>query len=235
MIRVAVAGALGRMGTVARAALANAPGSIAYAGGYARTAGESERITDDLEQLFARGVDVLLDLTTRPGSIEISMSAAAHGVRPVIGVSGWTQDERNALAVRLNERGIGGLLVPNFSLGAALMMRLAEEAARYFPDAEIVEMHHAGKKDAPSGTAAMTADRIAHVAGKRPPIHSVRLPGLVAHQEVLFGGTGELLSVRHDSFSRECFVPGMFASVRAVMHARGLVVGLDEVLEMTQP
>ena len=235
MIRVAVAGALGRMGTVARAALEHSTGSISYAGGFARKSVPDEKITGDLEQLFARGVDVLLDLSTRPGSVEISMAAASHGVRPVIGASGWTEDERNALAARLHERAIGGILVPNFSLGAVLMMRLAEEAAKYLPDAEILEMHHAGKKDAPSGTAAATADRIARVAGKRPPIHSVRLPGMVAHQEVLFGGTGEMLSVRHDSFSRECFVPGMFASIRAVMHARGLIVGLDEVLEMTQP
>jgi 4-hydroxy-tetrahydrodipicolinate reductase len=234
MIRVAVAGALGRMGHVARAALANATGSIEYAGGYARSAVPNERITDDLEKLLADEVDVLLDLSTRPGSVEISMSAAAHGVRPVIGASGWTQEERNELGAVLNARGIGGLLVPNFSLGAVLMMRLAEEAARFFPDAEIVEMHHSGKKDAPSGTAAMTAERIGRVAGKRPPIHSVRLPGLVAHQEVLFGGTGELLSVRHDSFSRECFVPGMFVAIRSVMHARGLVVGLDEALELTR-
>jgi 4-hydroxy-tetrahydrodipicolinate reductase len=222
------------MGCVARAALAHSSGSIEYVGGYARTANESERITDDLEQLFARGVDVLLDLTTRPGSVEIAMSAAVHGVRPVIGASGWTQDERNVLAACLNERGIGGLLVPNFSLGAALMMRLAEQAAQYFSASEIIELHHAGKKDAPSGTAAATADRIARVSGKRPPIHSVRLPGLVAHQEIVFGGTGEVLTVRHDSFSRESFVPGMFASIRAVMHARGLVVGLDDVLEMTR-
>lgn len=222
------------MGTVARAALAHGTGSIEYAGGFARKNVPGEKITDDLEQLFARGVDVLLDLSTRPGSVEISMAAAAHGVRPVIGASGWTEDERNALASMLNQRGIGGILVPNFSLGAVLMMRLAEEAARYFADAEIVEMHRSGKKDAPSGTAATTAERIAHVSGKRPAIHSVRLPGLVAHQEVLFGGTGELLSVRHDSFSRECFVPGMFAAIRAVMRARGLVVGLDDVLEMTQ-
>jgi 4-hydroxy-tetrahydrodipicolinate reductase len=219
------------MGCVARAALANATGSIAYAGGYARTAHDAEGITGDLEQLFARGVDVLLDLTTRPGSVDIAMAAAAHGVRPVIGVSGWTQEERDALARCLNERGIGGLLVPNFSLGAVLMMRLAEQAARYFDASEIIELHHAGKKDSPSGTAMMTADRIAHVAGKRPPIHSVRLPGLVAHQEIIFGGTGELLTVRHDSFSRESFVPGMFMAVRAVMYAHGLVVGLDSVLE----
>jgi len=219
------------MGTVARAALANATGSITYVGGFARKRVPDENVTDDFEELLSRGVDVLLDLTTRPGSVEIATFAAARGVRPVIGASGWTDAERNALAGRLSERGIGGLLIPNFSLGAVLMMRLAEEAAKYFQSSEIVEFHHAGKKDAPSGTAAMTADRIAAVAGKRPPIHSVRLPGLVAHQEIIFGGTGELLTVRHDSFSRESFVPGMFASIRAVTHVRGLMVGLDSVLE----
>jgi 4-hydroxy-tetrahydrodipicolinate reductase len=219
------------MGHVARAALAAATGSIAYAGGYARTAVPSEGITNSLDELFSRGVDVLLDLSTRPGSVEISLSAAAHGVRPVIGASGWTDGERGTLDACLNERGIGGLLVPNFSIGAVVLMRLAEEAARFFQDGEIVEMHHSGKRDAPSGTAATTADRIGHVTGKRPPIHSVRLPGLVAHQEVLFGGTGELLTIRHDSFSRESFVPGMFAAIKAVMRARGLVVGLDAVLD----
>jgi 4-hydroxy-tetrahydrodipicolinate reductase len=234
MIRVAVAGALGRMGRIACAALENATGSIAFAGGYARTRAGAERITDDLEELFGRGVDVLLDLSTRPGSVEISMSAVAHGVRPVIGASGWTEEERNVLAAAIAQRGIGGLIVPNFSVGAVVMMRLAEEAAAYFEASEIVELHHADKKDAPSGTAATTADRIARISGKRPPIHSVRLPGLVAHQEVLFGGTGELLTIRHDSYSRESFVPGMFAAVRAVMHARGLVVGLEEVLTLRQ-
>jgi 4-hydroxy-tetrahydrodipicolinate reductase len=219
------------MGHVARAALGTAAGSITYAGGFARRAVPGERITDDLEELFAGGVDVLLDLSTRPGSVEISTAAVEHGVRPVIGASGWTEDERNALSARLAERGIGGMLVPNFSIGAVLMMRMAEEAARFFQNAEIVELHHADKKDAPSGTAATTAERIARVAGKKPPIHSVRLPGLVAHQEVIFGGTGEVLTVRHDSISRECFVPGMFAAIRAVMHLRGLVVGLDSVLE----
>ncbi|MBV8723668.1 MAG: 4-hydroxy-tetrahydrodipicolinate reductase [Candidatus Eremiobacteraeota bacterium] len=229
MIRVAVAGALGKMGHVARAALASAQGALEYAGGYARVAVPYERITDDLGELLSRA-DVLLDLSTRPGSVDISLQAAAQGVRPVIGATGWTDDERAALAATLAERGIGGMLVPNFSIGAVLLMRLAEEAAKYLPSTEIVEMHHAGKKDAPSGTSLLTAERIARVAGKMPAIHSVRLPGLVAHQEVLFGGSGELLTLRHDSFSRESFVPGMFAAIKAVMHARGLVVGLDAVL-----
>jgi 4-hydroxy-tetrahydrodipicolinate reductase len=109
-------------------------------------------------------------------------------------------------------------------------MRFAEEAARYFPSAEIVEMHRMEKKDKPSGTSLQTAARIEHAGGGKPRIHSVRLPGLVAHQTVLFGGAGELLSIRHDSFSRESFVPGMFAAVRAVMNLRGLAIGLDAIL-----
>ena len=231
MIRVAVAGALGRMGRVAVAALRSSVGSLAYAGGFARTRVPDEQIVDDLKELFARGVDVLLDLTTHPGSVDVSTSAVLHGVRPVIGATGWSDDERAALARTAAERGLGAMLVPNFSLGAVVMMRLAEEAARYFPAAEIVELHRADKKDAPSGTARLTAERVGRITGQQPPIHSVRLPGLVAHQEVLFGGSGELLTIRHDSFSRECFVPGMFAAVRAVMHARGLIVGLDSVLD----
>jgi 4-hydroxy-tetrahydrodipicolinate reductase len=217
------------MGRVASAALQHAGGSIAYAGGFARTRLPSERITDDLKELFA-GADVLLDFSTHPGSVDISMDAVAHGVRPVIGATGWSDDERAALARETAQRGLGAMMVPNFSLGAAVMMRLAEEAARYFPAAEIVEMHRAEKKDAPSGTARLTAERIARAGGAMPVIHSVRLPGLVAHQEVLFGGSGELLSIRHDALSRECFVPGIFAAVRAVMHARGLIVGLDAIL-----
>ena len=125
------------------------------------------------------------------------------------------------------------MIVPNFSIGAVLMMRFAREAARFFPDAEIVEMHHAGKKDKPSGTARETATRIERKPAQRAPaIHSVRLPGLVAHQEVLFGGTGELLTIRHDSFSAVSrSSPACSRRVRAVMHRRGLTVGLDAILD----
>lgn len=231
MIRVAVAGALGRMGRVASAALQESAGALVYAGGFARSRVPHERIVNDLEELLTSGVDVLLDLTTHPASVEVAMAAAEHRVRPVVGASGWTQDERGALAQKVREREIGAMIVPNFSLGAVLMMRFAEQAARFFESAEIVEMHRLDKKDAPSGTALLTAERIARSSGKAPPVHSVRLPGLVAHQEVLFGGSGELLTIRHDSFSRESFVPGMLAAVRAVMHARGLIVGLDSMLD----
>jgi 4-hydroxy-tetrahydrodipicolinate reductase len=231
MIRVAVAGAHGRMGKVACAALRRSLGSIGYAGGLARTDEPEQDITSDLDQLLAGKPDVLLDLTTHPDSVRISMQAVARGIRLVIGATGWKDDERAVLARETAQRGIGALLVPNFSLGALLMMRFAQEAARYFDSAEIVEMHRSEKKDIPSGTALLTAERMARASGKPPAIHSVRLPGLVAHQEVLFGGTAELLTVRHDTFSRESFVPGIFAAIRAVMHARGLIVGLDSIFE----
>jgi 4-hydroxy-tetrahydrodipicolinate reductase len=126
---------------------------------------------------------------------------------------------------------LGAMIVPNFSTGAVLMMRFAEEAARYFPSAEIVEMHRSEKKDKPSGTALQTAARMERASGVKPEIHSVRLPGLVAHHAVVFGNTGELLTIRHDSHSRESFVPGILAALRAVMHLRGLTVGLDAVLD----
>jgi 4-hydroxy-tetrahydrodipicolinate reductase len=227
-VRVAVAGAMGRMGTIAREALQE---NGLYCCGLARTADLPHQIFDSLEEVFQRNPDVLLDLTTQPSSYHISLAAVAHGVPTVIGVSGWSDEQRAALAAMASERDVGVLLVPNFSVGAMLMMRFAQEAARFFPDAEIVELHHAAKKDKPSGTARETATRIEQAAGKAPAIHSIRMQGLLAHQEVLFGGPGELLTIRHDSLTRDSFVTGMLAAVHAVVGARGFSVGLDLVLE----
>lgn len=228
MIRVAVAGALGRMGRVATKALQSTTG-VTYAGGFARSRVPDERVVDDLRELFAQGKpDVLLDLTTHPSSVEISLDALAHGVRPVIGATGWSASERDAIDAAARERGLGVLIVPNFSIGALLMMHFAEEAARFFPGVEIIELHHQHKKDAPSGTSRLTAERITAAGGPaKVPIHSVRLPGLLAHQEVLFGTEGEVLTIRHDSLSRESFVPGMMAAVRRVTNVVGLEVGLS--------
>lgn len=228
MLRVAVAGALGRMGRVACTALKEST-DVSYAGGLAHTRVPDQQITTDLEELLRVGKpDVLLDLTTQPDSVAVSMNALAHGIRPVVGASGWSDEDRRALEAMALERNLGAMIVPNFSIGAILMMRFAQEAARHFPSVEIIELHHDGKKDAPSGTAKRTAQRIAEGGGpERIPIHSVRMRGLLAHQEVLFGTDGELLTIRHDSFSRESFVPGMLAAVRAVMSVRGLQVGLD--------
>jgi 4-hydroxy-tetrahydrodipicolinate reductase len=231
MLRVAVAGALGRMGRVACSALQHTSG-VVYAGGLARSPVPADEIVDSAEELFERKPDVLLDLTTHPSSVAISMLAVTHGIRPVIGATGWSEQERATLDAMAKERGIGALLVPNFSIGALLMMRFAKEAARFFPSVEIVELHHDQKKDAPSGTSRLTAERITEGGGPaNVPIHSVRMRGMLAHQEVLFGNDGELLTIRHDSLARESFVPGMIAAINGVMKARGLVVGLDNVLD----
>jgi 4-hydroxy-tetrahydrodipicolinate reductase len=138
----------------------------------------------------------------------------------VVGTSGWdTETARNAT--------VAVFYAPNFALGAVLMMRFAEQAAAYFPRAEIVELHHETKVDAPSGTARATAERI----GGAVPVHSVRLPGLVAHQEVLFGGTGEVLTIRHDTTSREAFTAGVLLALERLPGLPpGLTVGLDALL-----
>jgi 4-hydroxy-tetrahydrodipicolinate reductase len=227
-LQVAVAGAHGRMGTMAREALLR---SGEYCCGLARAPDPQHAIVDSLDDVLALKPDVLLDLTTQPASFEISLAAVARGLATVVGASGWSEDQRAALGAMAKERGVGALIVPNFSLGATLMMRFAQEAARFFHEAEIVELHHRGKKDKPSGTARETAARIERAAGIAPPVHSVRLTGLLAHQEVLFGGPGELLTLRHDSLTRESFVTGMLAAVRAVVHQRGLTIGLDSVLD----
>jgi 4-hydroxy-tetrahydrodipicolinate reductase len=226
---VAVAGAAGKLGSVALEAFKNAEG-FEYAGGFARAAAPPG-VLGSLDALLDRRPDVLFDALTLPGSFEVTMKAVDRGVRPVIGTSGWSGEQRAALAKALDEREIGGLIVPNFSLGAALMMRFAELAAPLFGGVEIVEMHRNTKKDKPSGTAAATAARIAaRRKGEAPPIHSVRLPGVLAHQEVLFGGEGELLTIRHDSLSYESFVPGMLLAAKAVMSVKGLATGLESVL-----
>ncbi len=216
------------MGTVAREALQR---SGEYCCGLARRSEPELQVFDSLDEVFACRPDVLLDLTTQPGSYEISLAALSRGYHVVIGSSGWSDDQRAALRAAADEQATGAILVPNFSLGAMLMMRFAEEAARFFPEAEIVELHHAAKKDAPSGTARETAARIERVTGASPAIHSVRLTGLLAHHEVIFGRAGELLTIRHDSFARESFVAGMLAAVHAAVERRGLTIGLESILE----
>jgi len=232
VITVAIAGINGRMGRVAYDAVSAADG-VSFAGGFARERDDARLVYDDLAHLFEeRKPDVLLDFTTYPKSIEVSTDAVLHRVSPVIGASGWTGDDRTALAELAAERRVGALLVPNFALGAMLMMRFAREAARYFPTSEIVELHHDQKRDKPSATSQCTADAIRAGGGPSDvPIHSVRLRGLVAHQEVLFGNTGETLTVRHDCLSRDCFGAGIVAAVLCVQELDGLQVGLEHALQ----
>jgi len=171
------------------------------------------------------GAEVMVDFTAPeavPGNVR---RALERGLPCVVGTSGWEPEPLGGLA---RERGLALFYAPNFAIGAVLMMRLAEEAARYLPRAEIVELHHETKRDAPSGTARATADRLPD----DPPIHSVRLPGLVAHQEVLLGGDGQLLTIRHDAYSRQAYVPGVLLALeRLPTLPPGLTMGLDSLLE----
>jgi 4-hydroxy-tetrahydrodipicolinate reductase len=169
--------------------------------------------------------EAMVDFTA-PDVVEANVRAALdQGVPCVVGTSGWDPGPSGALA---EERGLQLLVVPNFAIGAVLMMRLAADASRFLPRAEIVELHGEAKKDAPSGTAKATAELLPG----DPPIHSVRLPGLVAHQEVLLGGEGQLLTIRHDAFSREAYVPGVLLALeRLTSLSPGLTVGLDSLLD----
>ena len=171
------------------------------------------------------GLDAAIDFTT-PESGEANVRACLEQDVPcIVGTSGF---QLEALGEEARERGLVLFHAPNFALGAVVMMRLAEEAAQYFPHAEIVELHNVAKRDAPSGTAKATAARL----GGDVPIHSVRLPGLVAHQEVLLGGTGETLTIRHDTYSRDAFAPGVLLALdRLHTLPPGLTVGLEALLD----
>lgn len=227
---VAVTGALGRMGRLARETVCNSP-DMDYVGGFARTADPENGVFDNIERLWERGPTVLVDFTPRPATQELAKAAVQHGVVPIIGSSEWNESEREELAALCDAVGGGALIVPNFAIGAVLMMRFAQEAARFFPTIEIIEMHRADKRDKPSGTAAATAARIKANGGPADvPIHSVRLQGLLAHQEVLCGSAGELLTIRHDSLSRESFAAGILFAIRHVHGLKGLHVGLDAII-----
>lgn len=191
--------------------------------------------------------DVVVDLTAPDTIFKQTQTIIASGARPVIGTSGLTIEQVDTLKKQCEEKSLGGIIAPNFSLTAILMMRYASDAAKYFPDAEIIEMHHPQKVDAPSGTAKKTAElmnKARHsVADSQPhqdlargeqyhgvTIHAVRLPGLVAGQAVIFGGDDETLTIRQDTISRKSFMPGIFLSCRKVMELDHLVYGLESLL-----
>ncbi|MBD5635082.1 MAG: 4-hydroxy-tetrahydrodipicolinate reductase [Candidatus Eremiobacteraeota bacterium] len=187
------------------------------------------RIYDDVTDLYDDAhPEVVVDFTVYPVTVDVAREAVVRNISPVIGATGWTDEDDVSFESMCDEYEVGAAIVPNFALGAVLMMRFAAEAARFFPTAEIVELHHDRKLDAPSGTAKLTARRMAAASGGGDvPIHSVRLRGLVAHQEVLLGGEGEILTIRHDSLARTSFMPGVLLAVRGVREHRGLVRGLE--------
>jgi 4-hydroxy-tetrahydrodipicolinate reductase len=213
MIRVAVAGAAGRMGEAVCRAVEGAEDL--------QLAGRADPALDTPLTAVLDGADVVVDFTRPDTALDNVRACLAAGVHAVVGTSGWDVD-----AVR-GERGANVFFAPNFAIGAVLMMRFAAEASRHLARAEIVELHHDRKLDAPSGTARRTAELMEGDV----PIHSVRLPGLVAHQEVILGDVGQTLTIRHDSLDRESFMPGVLLAVRRVGELDGSpVVGLEHLL-----
>lgn len=223
--RILINGAGGRMGRVADRAIRSAV-DLTVAGAAHRTDDLARRIADTKP-------DVVLDLTTPAAVYANACTIIDAGAVPVIGTSGLSSDQVDALASRCVQAGVGGCVVPNFSITAVLMMRFAAEAARHLPDAEIVESHHPSKVDAPSGTARHTADLIAQnrVGGDASvPVHAIRLPGRLAHQQTLFGSEGELLTIQSDAIDRSAFGPGICLACRRAPHLDRLVVGLDALM-----
>ena len=204
------------------------------------------------DALTRADAQVVVDFTVADAARENLKWCAAHDVHAVVGTTGFSDDELVEFSRLFDASAANAILAPNFAIGAVLMMRFAELAAPYFDSVEIIELHHDKKADAPSGTSMLTAQRIAaaskewsddpttkvvaegarggHVAGI--PVHSVRLRGLVAHQEVLFGTEGQMLSLRHDSIDRSSFMPGVLLAVRKVADRPGLTVGLDALLDL---
>jgi 4-hydroxy-tetrahydrodipicolinate reductase len=213
MIRVAVAGAAGRMGEAVCAAVEEADDL--------ELSGRADPRLDVAVGDVLDGADVLVDFTTPDTVVANAVAATEAGVHVVIGTTGFDLD-----ALR-DARGANVFVAPNFAIGAVLMMRFAAEASRHMAKAEIVELHHDAKLDAPSGTAKRTAE----LMEGEVPIHSVRLPGLVAHQEVILGDVGQTLTIRHDSTSRESFMPGVLLAVRRVGDlGESPTVGLENLL-----
>ncbi|MBV9312046.1 MAG: 4-hydroxy-tetrahydrodipicolinate reductase [Solirubrobacterales bacterium] len=213
MIRVGVAGAAGRMGQAVCAAVEGAE-DMELAGMADPALGSSvEEVLD--------GAEVLVDFTTPDTAVANARQAVQRGVHVVIGTTGFELSELEGLS------GANVFVAPNFAIGAVLMMQFAAEAAKHMARAEIIELHHDGKLDKPSGTAARTAA----LMGGDVPIHSVRLPGLVAHQEVILGDVGQTLTIRHDSIERTSFMPGVLLAVRRVGDlSESPVVGLEKLL-----
>jgi len=223
VIAVAVAGAAGRMGEAVCAAVDGAEDM--------RLTGRADPRLDTSLAEALEGADVLVDFTQPDVALANALAAVAAGVHAVVGTTGFDAAPLQEAVEQPGARA-KAFLSPNFAIGAVLMMRFAAEAARHMRAAEIIELHHDGKLDAPSGTAKRTAQLMAAAReGDPPPIHSVRLPGLVAHQEVVLGDVGQTLTIRHDSINRESFMPGVLLAVRRVATLpEPFTVGLESLL-----
>jgi 4-hydroxy-tetrahydrodipicolinate reductase len=264
MIRVGVIGACGRMGLMVCRAVAEADGFALAAAIDRSKVGQAigplighpvldVPVSDELDRLLEAEVEVAIDFTHPEVVMENIRWCVNHAIHLVVGTTGISQEGLEEIEREIGDEGSESNVVvaPNFALGAVLMERFAAQAVRFFPAAEVIELHHDQKVDAPSGTSLATARRLQEERGQawRGPdqeglggvrggdvggirIHSVRLPGLVAHQEVIFGGQGQTLTIRHDSTDRSSFMPGVLLAARAVMTRPGLTIGLEPLLDI---
>ncbi len=237
--RVAIAGASGRLGQVARNIISELPGFELYA-----ELGSKSSLDGML------GADLLVDVTTPAASPAIVSFAVSNGLNVLVGTSGWSADRVSKLRSELSRfQDAGVVIIPNFSIGSVVGSALSAVAGQFFDSIEIIEAHHAAKVDSPSGTAVRTAEMISEARGDRGPVnapyadqvargqqiasipvHSLRMAGVLAKQQVIFGGTGEALTVTHDTISSSAYEAGMKSALIAAVDARGLIVGLDRVL-----
>lgn len=261
-IKVVICGALGKMGLETVRAVQNDEdlelvGLMDLRGGSGDLAleiglGMALPLDIDLEMMLTTTrPQVMIDFTNPQSVYSNTLTAISLGINCVVGTTGLSEAELKKLDDLARQKGVGVAVIPNFAIGAVLMMKMAAEVARYLPDVEIIEMHHDQKIDAPSGTAIKTAEMIAAARSQVPvkkireiekipgarggdlngiKIHSVRLPGFVAHQEVIFGGVGQSLRIRHDSYDRVGFMPGVVMTVKKVIETQGLIYGLENLL-----
>ncbi|HEV2613145.1 MAG TPA: 4-hydroxy-tetrahydrodipicolinate reductase [Gammaproteobacteria bacterium] len=215
-----------------------------------KVVGTTDREDDLAKAIASSKAKIVIDFTASSVGFQNASIIIQSGAHPVIGTTGFLPDQIDELKKRCQKQKLGGIIAPNFSIGAVLLMQFSKEAAKHFGHVEIMEMHHTTKEESPSGTSIRTADLIAegrkeihplkkyreivpHARGanhKEIPIHSVRLPGMVAHELVMFGGRGETLSLRHDSIHRECFMPGIKLACKKVMELKELIFGLEHIL-----
>ena len=258
-IKVVVHGAAGRVGQEVVKAVCQEKDMVLVGAVDLKVAGDSLPLPDskgsvpfstDLEAVLdSCEPDVMVDFTVAKASMPAVRLAAKNGVNLVIGTTGFSADELKEMEKLAGANEIGIVAAPNFALGAVLLIHLAKIAGKYIDHAEIIELHHDKKLDAPSGTSLLTAKAMAETRGKpfSPPsageptpsrgqdvsgisIHSIRLPGLMAHQEVIFGTAGQTLSIRHDTINRECYMPGVLLAIKAVVKQKGFIYGLDKLL-----
>lgn len=240
--KILINGASGRMGQEAVKAIQNDSELTLVA--------QTGRADNLAEKIKSSGAEIVIDFTSPQSAFENTLTIINAGAHPVIGTTGIKPEQIKQLQKLAAEKKLGGIIAPNFCIGAVLMMQFAQTAARYYNDVEIIESHHTGKLDAPSGTAVKTAEMIAknrkaeperksiheNITGSRGalyqgvPIHAIRLPGFVASQDVIFGGLGETLSIRHNTINRESFMPGVILACKKVPQLSELVYGLENIL-----